>query len=291
MNPVSRAALHTYVLATARARRRLLQRMCAEGRAPVCILFHHRVADQYLNPWTISNRHFIHRINWIRRHADMVSLQEAQHRLRNGNRRLAVSITFDDGYAENCDQALPLLQRLGVPCTYFVSLDFVLTGRPFPHDQRLGRPLPPNTPGQLRQLAAAGVEIGAHTRHHVNLGAVRDESVLYDEVVRSAQELSAEVDAPVRYFAFPYGLPENLNPRVARMARAAGFQGVLSAFGGYNIPLAVGDAFYLRRIHGDAEFARLQNWVTLDPRKLQAAHADHAMYQSQELAQRQAVPR
>ena len=277
MNPLSLAALHAYVLATAAPRRRQLRLMCAKGRAPVCVLFYHRVADRHPNPWTISNRKFIHHVNWLRRHADLISLKEAQHRLQHGNQRLAVSITFDDGYAENCDVALPFLRKNNIPCTYFVSLDFARTGRPFPHDVRREGNLKPNTPSQLRQLADAGIEIGAHTRHHVDLGRVQDEAVLYDEVVQSARELSAEVAAPVRYFAFPYGRPDNLNPRAVTMAKAAGFWGVLSAFGGYNIPEPGHEAFYMRRIHGDAEFARLKNWITLDPRKLHVCTDDRTI--------------
>ncbi len=277
MHLISQASLHAYVLATAQSRRRRLRGMSAHGLAPVCILFFHRVADRHPNAWTISNRKFMHHVNWLRRHADLVSLEEAQHRLQHGNRRLAVSITFDDGYADNCDVALPFLLQHRIPCTYFVSLDFAMTGRAFPHDEQAGTKLAPNTPTQLRQLAAAGIAIGAHTRHHVNLGTIRNETVLYDEVVQSARELSVLVGSPVSYFAFPYGQPEHLNPRVVAMARTAGFLGVLSAFGAYNIPRPGHNAFYLRRIHGDAEFARLKNWITLDPRKLHAPTHDQAI--------------
>ena len=65
----------------------------------------------------------------------MVSLAEAQRRLASGrNDRPCVSITFDDGYADNCDQALPLLIRERIPCTYFVTTRNVIDGKPFPHD-------------------------------------------------------------------------------------------------------------------------------------------------------------
>lgn len=274
MKLVCQTALHAYVLATRGARRRLLRRLSAEGRAPVCILFYHRVADRHPNAWTISNPNFIRQVRWLQRQADLVSLEEAQHRLRHGNPRLAVSITFDDGYAENCDLALPFLEQHKIPCTYFVSWDFVVTGRPFPHDAAAGIPLKPNTLKQLRQMANAGVEIGGHTRHHVDLGRIRDEAVIHDEVVQSARELSAEVGVPVRYFAFPYGQRHNLHADAITVAKAAGFRGVLTAVGAYNHPHVSHEAFLLQRIHGDPEFARLKNWITLDPRKLSAPPDD-----------------
>jgi peptidoglycan/xylan/chitin deacetylase (PgdA/CDA1 family) len=239
----------------------------ARGTAPLCVLFYHRVADTQPNPWTISNAQFHRQILWLRRHVELISLAEVQRRLSRGrNDWVAASITFDDGYAENCQQALPLLVKLGVPCTYFVSLDFVLHGTPFPHDVGNGHPLSPNTVAQLRQIARQGIEIGAHSRTHANLGQVQDPDALYDEVVAARDELQQLVGCAVRYFAFPFGLPEHLNPAVFELARDAGLKGVCSAYGAYNFPGQ--DPFHLRRIHGDPQLLRLKNWLTLDPRKM-----------------------
>jgi len=70
----------------------------------------------------------------------------------------------------------------------------------------------------------------------------------------------------VRYFAFPYGQHENLSTAAFRVARQAGYDGVCSAYGGYNFP---GDEpFHLRRIHADPEMPRFKNWMSVDPRKL-----------------------
>jgi peptidoglycan/xylan/chitin deacetylase (PgdA/CDA1 family) len=88
---------------------------------------------------------------------------------------------------------------------------------------------------------------------------------LYDEVVTAGDELREAVGSPVRYFAFPYGLHKNLNADAFHMAREAGYLGVCSAYGAYNLP--GDDAFHLRRIHGDPQTVRLKNWVTVDPRK------------------------
>jgi hypothetical protein len=50
-----------------------------------------------------------------------------------------------------------------------------------------------------------------------------------------------------------------------QIAKAAGYEAVCSAFGGYNFP--GGDAFHLRRIHADEGMIRLKNRVTVDPRQ------------------------
>jgi peptidoglycan/xylan/chitin deacetylase (PgdA/CDA1 family) len=203
---------------------------------------------------------------WIRAHCDVVDLSEAQRRLVEGNDRPAAAISFDDGYADNNDFALPLLVRERMPCTYFVTLDNATTGRPFPHDAALGRPLRPNTLDDLRRWADAGIEIGAHSRTHPNIGAIREADRLYDEVVAAGRELEDAVNHPVRYFAFPFGLPANMQPAAFELARKAGYAGVCSAYGNYNFP--GDDPFHLQRIHADDDFARFRNWVTVDPRKL-----------------------
>lgn len=243
-----------------------IRRRAASGRAPVMVLFYHRIADDRANEWTCSFSTFARQVQWLKKNFDLVSLEEAQARIRGRNTRAAVSLTFDDGYADNCRQALPLLIAERVPCTYFVCTRHVLDGVPFPHDVALGKPLAPNTIDELRSLAAAGIEIGAHTRTHCNLGAIDQADVLHDEVVAAGAELAAALGRPVRYFAFPYGQYANLNQRVFAAAREAGYQAVCSAYGGYNFP--GDDAFHLQRIHADDDLLRFKNWLTVDPRKL-----------------------
>ena len=237
-----------------------------KGRAPVMVLFYHRIADDEPNAWTASNAAFERQIHWLKQHFDMVSLAEAQHRIRNGyNSRPTITVTFDDGYADNCQRALPFLIEQKVPCTYFVASRHILEGRPFSHDVKLGRPLAPNTPEQIRELAAAGIDIGAHTRTHADLGQVKNIDTLYDEMIGSQRDLQEITGQPVRYFAFPFGQHKNLTPAAFELARTA-FDGVCSAYGGYNFP--GGDPFHFQRIHVDEDLIRLKNWVTLDPRKL-----------------------
>jgi peptidoglycan/xylan/chitin deacetylase (PgdA/CDA1 family) len=252
------------------------------GAAPVMVLYYHRVADDAANDWTMSNRMFAQQMAWLREHFDLVSLEEAQARIRSGrNERTAVSITFDDGYADNCEQALPLLIRERIPCTYFVSNRQIFDGQPFPHDKDSGRRFASNSVEELRDLATAGIEIGAHTRTHCDLGMVKDSTQLFDEVVTASEELQAAIRKPVRYFAFPYGQYANLNRQVFHLAYENGFDGVCSAYGAFNFP--GDDAFHLQRIPADYSLLRLKNWTTVDPRK---RHAPRFEYETPSQARR-----
>lgn len=257
-------ALATYYYGSLPYRR---MRWSAET-APVCVLFYHRVSDRHPNPWTMSNEMFQRQIDYLQEHCELVTLERAQRLVRGEDRcsRPAVSITFDDGYGDNVDFALPLIIDRSIPCTYFVSQQHVTYGEPFPHDTARGCPLPPNTIAELRDMAEAGIEIGGHTRTHADLGTISDEQQLYDEVISAAAELAASVGQPIRYFAFPFGLPANLHPAAFAMAESAGYEGVCSAYGGYNF--TGDDAFHLQRIHADPCMLRFKNWLSVDPRKL-----------------------
>jgi peptidoglycan/xylan/chitin deacetylase (PgdA/CDA1 family) len=248
----------------------------------VIVLFYHRIADDRANDWTAPCAIFEKQVDWLRQHFEMVSLAEAQSRLRAGhNERPCVTITFDDGYADNSLRALPLLLNAGIPFTYFVSSQHVLSGTPFGHDVDNGWPLAPNTPDQIQELARAGVEIGAHTRHHVDLGRVNDPQLLFDELVVGQQELEDLCSVPVRYFAFPFGQHANLSTAAFRLAREH-YDGVCSAYGGVNFP--GDDPFHIQRVPVGADLVRLQNWATLDPRKLRMARRYQPERRAEELA-------
>jgi peptidoglycan/xylan/chitin deacetylase (PgdA/CDA1 family) len=87
------------------------------------ILLYHRVATLLSDPWglAISRERFAQHLDVLNTHARVVGLSEmlrlnAQGRLPKD----AVSITFDDGYADNVLHASPILRTRGVPATFFI---------------------------------------------------------------------------------------------------------------------------------------------------------------------------
>ena len=265
-SPLRAAALGLYCAVTQPIRRHLAAVQSYSGQSRVMSFFYHRVAAMTDSPWTAPIVTFQRQIEWLRARYELVSLSESLRRIRFGNTRPSVHITFDDGYADNCSLALPYLVATRVPVTYFVATQHILSGKPFQHDARLGNPLPVNTPQQIRAMADAGIEIGSHTRHHVDLGQITDAATLHDEIVGSKHELEDMLGRSVRYFSFPYGLPKQMTPAAVQLLREAGYEAICSAFGGYNFP--GNDPFHVQRIHGDNEMARFKNWATMDPRKL-----------------------
>jgi peptidoglycan/xylan/chitin deacetylase (PgdA/CDA1 family) len=259
MSAIREHLLNLYYDATWPVRAWNRRRWAAKGSLPAIVFFWHRIADDQATPWTTSTAIFTRQIQWLQERFPLVSLAEAQQRiLRGNNREPCVSITFDDGYADNCRDAIPLLIEKRIPCTYFVTAQNILQGEPFSHDLKMGYRFAPNSVEQLAAMAAGGIEIGAHAFTHVNLAPITDPLALYREVVVVKEELQKVLGRPIRYFAFPYGLRDNLNPAVFALAEKAGYAGVCSAYGGFNFP--GDDPFHLQRISAGNSLIRMKNW-------------------------------
>lgn len=112
-------------------------------------------------------------------------------------------ITFDDGYLDNLQRALPVLQRYGHRATCYIVSDRI--GEYNVWDaERLGVRKRLMDAVEIERWLAAGMEIGAHTRTHVRLSRL-DEQAARDEILGSQQVLEARFGVQVRQFCYPWG--------------------------------------------------------------------------------------
>ncbi|MFF3345088.1 polysaccharide deacetylase family protein [Streptomyces sp. NPDC002779] len=127
-----------------------------------------------------------------------------------------VGLTFDDGYADFVDHALPVLRRHDCGATLFV-----LPGRLGGDNawDPLGPRKPLLTADGIRHAAEAGVEIGSHGLTHVDLTQA-DDDLLRAETAESRAVLSELTGAPVDGFCYPYG---TVDARAVEAVRAAGY--------------------------------------------------------------------
>jgi len=128
-----------------------------------------------------------------------------------------VVLTFDDGYADFARDVSPILRRYGFPATIFITTGWISDVGPHaagtPLDQMLNW-------AQIQELAAAGIEIGAHSHSHPQLDQLAD-ATLCRELGDSRALLEEGISAPVRALAYPYGYSST---RVRLAARAAGYR-------------------------------------------------------------------
>ena len=96
------------------------------------VLLHHRVAYLPHDPHllAVTPEHFEEQLLVLRKHYRIVSLSELTEALKKRqNPGMVVALTFDDGYADNAEIALPILKKHGIPATFYLASGFVGTTR------------------------------------------------------------------------------------------------------------------------------------------------------------------
>ncbi|HEX6136690.1 MAG TPA: polysaccharide deacetylase family protein [Casimicrobiaceae bacterium] len=113
--------------------RPLLRLLSPAGRrGKLTTLIFHRVRPEpdALFPNEVDAAAFHERLRWIREWFNVLPLEDAVAALARGSLpERALAITFDDGYADNYDAALPILREHGLPATFFVATAFLDGGR------------------------------------------------------------------------------------------------------------------------------------------------------------------
>jgi peptidoglycan/xylan/chitin deacetylase (PgdA/CDA1 family) len=176
-----------------------------------------------------------------------ISLDEAvAHREQNGSWPVrSVALTFDDGFANFHEEALPVLARHGFTATVFLVTGHVGARNDWarPPDRLGDRPM--LTWKQVRDAADAGIEIGAHTRTHPDLRALAPDRAA-DELRSSREEIEARMGAKVTSFAYPYGLLDDSTTALVRREYRAACTTVLRRAGADDVHLLPRiDAYYV----------------------------------------------
>ncbi len=180
---------------------------------------YHSVHDDRDDPYriTVTPARLEAQLRWLRRRGLRgVGVRDLLAATARGEARRLVGLTFDDGYADFLDHAVPILQRHG--CTATV---FVLPGRLGGDNtwDELGPRKPLLTADGLCRAAAAGMEIASHGMRHVRLTDA-DDATLREEVHGSREHLRTLTGEFPVGFCYPYG---EADARVTAAVRDAGY--------------------------------------------------------------------
>jgi peptidoglycan/xylan/chitin deacetylase (PgdA/CDA1 family) len=144
-----------------------------------------------------------------------------------------VVITIDDGYVSGYTGAFPILKKYSIPATYYVYTVF------FPRAKQA------LSVEQVKEMAAAGEEIGCHSKTHpiltFKVKKVGEKKIpmtdaeylkfLREEIITPRKVLQEELGLPIDTFAYPYGA---YSSEVEAVVKEAGYRAALSVCPSYN---------------------------------------------------------
>jgi peptidoglycan/xylan/chitin deacetylase (PgdA/CDA1 family) len=112
----------------------VLERAAAAWQPVLTVLTYHRIAEPGTNLFfdpviSATPDSFRAQIDWLYNHTRILTLEELINRAHNGSlgREPALLVTFDDGYRDNFDVAVPILAERNVPATFFIPTAFLET--------------------------------------------------------------------------------------------------------------------------------------------------------------------
>jgi peptidoglycan/xylan/chitin deacetylase (PgdA/CDA1 family) len=127
----------------------------------------------------------------------------------------AVALTFDDGFRNFAHYALPILRTYGFPATVFAVSAYCGRRNDWPSQTANSIPeLDLMSWRELREVASAGIRIGAHTVSHPFLTRLTDRQITH-ELRACRQEIEDHIGQPANVLAYPYG---NTDERVCKLA-------------------------------------------------------------------------
>jgi peptidoglycan/xylan/chitin deacetylase (PgdA/CDA1 family) len=188
------------------------------------ILMYHRVAPhgaESTRRWRVTPGEFEEQLRFLRDGGYQATTFDAWQAARDAKKPLpgrAVILTFDDGYLDFYEHALPLLTRYAFAAYVYLVADRV--GQTSTWDRApTGEELPLMSWEQARLAQAAGITFGSHAATHPVLTDLNLVDVTR-EAARSRATLTRELGGPVTAFAYPHG---RWDPAIAHLLGGVGF--------------------------------------------------------------------
>jgi peptidoglycan/xylan/chitin deacetylase (PgdA/CDA1 family) len=204
-------------------------RLNPNGERTLRVLMYHKVNDIPENPTTVPIGRFEEQLAQLSelgyRPVDLDAVLD-HYTLGTPLPDKALLISFDDGYRDTLENALPLLQRYGFRAVIFVPVAYMEDDTPLPHETRLierGTRNPTLDWGLMRELDASGVRVESHGIAHRPLAEVSlDEAVR--EIAVSKLKLEEQLGRPVRAYAYVKGSEAHFHPVHESILKQAGYE-------------------------------------------------------------------
>ena len=186
-----------------------------KDRGTCVILYYHEVRSEY-------RAHFARQMDILLRYAIPT---RADHRVPLSPGARYAAVTFDDGYLNVIENALPELESRKIPSTLFIVTEALGKSPPWLRDS----PSSANaekvmSTDQLRRLPSDLVTVGSHTMTHPELPCLNEEDARR-ELSESRAKLEKILNKEVKLFSFPHGA---FNAKLVEWCREAGYERVFT---------------------------------------------------------------
>jgi len=221
-----------------------------DGARTLRVLMYHKVNDQWPNPTTVPTAVFEQQMSLLGQLGYVpVALDAVRDHYLHGFPLPphAVLITFDDGYRDNVENALPILARHGYPAVVFVPVGYLDDSSPLPHEDPLRLlGVRNDTIGwaELAELEAGGIRVESHGIAHRPLSELEPAEAVR-EITFSKLRLEERLGREVEAFAYVKGSLADYQPEHASLVQQAGYKLAFTSVSGANGPET--DRFRLRR--------------------------------------------
>lgn len=199
-------------------------------RNPRIVLVYHGVAPKH--PSCVDPLMFREHIAYLSEYCRIISLDDVLNAGEHANRP-AVTITFDDAFANLLDYALPVLAEYSAPAVIYAATDYL--GKSNDWDYGATQPLMPiMTANDLRNVHSQGFEIGSHSRSHIRLRGLAD-VMLQSEIGDSKKILEDLLGVQIETFAYPHGGRNDFDLKAVAAVKEAGYRSAATTlFGRHN---------------------------------------------------------
>lgn len=181
----------------------------------IAIFYYHRVGpfvDGEPRRMSVTPENFAGQMRWLKRTG--VPVHSLSALARPSPPRYGLVLTFDDGYADLMQYGLPVLRDLRLPATFFI-----VARRVGGQDEFLDVPGIPRRPlmdwTHLKELAAAGMDVGSHAMTHRDLTRLPVAEAV-EEIDGSRKLLESRLGVTVPHFSYPYGRCDESLQRIVR---------------------------------------------------------------------------
>lgn len=169
------------------------------------ILMYHSISRDKKYPYTVTPEDFEKQIIWLKKRGmEITSLENVLSQKTSGECK--VVITFDDGYTDNYENALPILEKHGCKATFFIVSHKVGQSNDwekpyYPRKELMNWE-------QIKDLVERGHIIGNHTHKHINMLKTSPQDIK-ESLEKSTTLFQQELGEKTMPFAYPYGAYNN----------------------------------------------------------------------------------